>query len=560
MKITDINIGQAANIGKILDLLGKLDVGDVLKAQILEFTANELLLKLSDGTTVTASTMVPLDVKKGEFVDFKVKSKSDSQIFIETVKNGENKAGTENSIELKLAAIDIKPEPQNIEIAKAIESNNLTVDKNIFEKVFNAIRAFKDLNPQKAVFLASNNVNINENNIRALNDIVEGRMKIGRNLSDLMESLAETRDVKVLEKMSSSLLKLEDSKNETGNKKPGNEFEKVPPKINENTQTESNKAFRNTALNEESPVAGQGIEKALADLKQKFVKYSDKISPEEVLKQLKNPEDTGKVIEFIKSKAGSPGSFSTEDRKELENILKDVISKANKEKVKSDNTVNTKNTNHETDLKSDKGAVNLHKAFEKIYIKLDSKDIDTDLNIKKTYKDIYEKLEVIKENVVNSSIASRDDILNKIDNIQSGIRFLNEINSHSTYVQIPINILNKNTSGEIYILKRGPKREKINTENLTMYISLDTKNMGKVDSLIDLNRKNLSVNMRVREKSIQELVKDNYNELYKRLADIGYKLVDLKCRVTEEEANLLNINDIIKKEMPGSRVSIDYKI
>jgi hypothetical protein len=66
--------------------LSKLNIGDVLKAHILEFTADQLLLKLMDGTTVTASSMVPLDVKKGDIVDFRVKEKTDSRIFIETVK------------------------------------------------------------------------------------------------------------------------------------------------------------------------------------------------------------------------------------------------------------------------------------------------------------------------------------------------------------------------------------------------------------------------------------------------------------------------------------------
>jgi hypothetical protein len=44
------------------------------------------------------------------------------------------------------------------------------------------------------------------------------------------------------------------------------------------------------------------------------------------------------------------------------------------------------------------------------------------------------------------------------------------------------------------------------------------------------------------------------------LDDIGYKLVDLKCRIISEDVNLLNVNDVVNKEMAGSKVSIDCKV
>jgi Cu/Ag efflux pump CusA len=88
------------------------------------------------------------------------------------------------------------------------------------------------------------------------------------------------------------------------------------------------------------------------------------------------------------------------------------------------------------------------------FIKLDSKQIDKDINIKSVYNEMYEKLEAIKEGLRGSNSPTGESLSNKIDNIQSGIRFLNDINSHSTYIQIPINIMDKKTNCELYILKR----------------------------------------------------------------------------------------------------------
>jgi hypothetical protein len=173
---------------------------------------------------------------------------------------------------------------------------------------------------------------------------------------------------------------------------------------------------------------------------------------------------------------------------------------------------------------------------------------------------MYEKLEAIKESLKGSNSPTCESLSNKIDNIQSGIRFLNEINSHSTYIQIPINIMDKKTNGELYILKRDSKRKKIDPESVTMYISLNTCNIGKVDSLLSLTKKSISINIRVEDERVREFIKESHSELYKRLDDIGYKLVDLKCRIISEDVNLLNINDVVNKEMAGSKVSIDCKI
>jgi len=109
-------------------------------------------------------------------------------------------------------------------------------------------------------------------------------------------------------------------------------------------------------------------------------------------------------------------------------------------------------------------------------------------------------------------------------------------------------------------LKRDPRKKKLDPNNITVFISLDTENLGQVDSLISINKKNVSVNMRVRDRGIIDFIKENYRELYDRMADKGYKLVDLKYRLTDEQANIMNIEEITEKIQYGNRVSIDYRL
>ncbi len=540
MRITDLQLGQGKNILNISDVLSKLNIGDVLKAHILEFTADQLLLKLMDGTTVTASSMVPLDVKKGDIVDFRVKEKTDSRIFIETVKKGEPDDGNEDNIKLKLSRMDIKPDSKNIDIAKAIESNSLPFNKENFEKVLSAVKAFKDLSPQKAAFFASHNININEKSIKALSDLVDGRMKIGQALGSIQQLLEDMEDVNVLKNLEQRLANLKNEKNSENNKN------QINSKSNDSTEAEKAKTSQNTH---------SAAHDKTSDIKA-AEKYN-KINSEEIINLLKNKGKDEGVAEILRFLKNNPGGLAEKNSQELNQLLRGFrINNENNaaESLKKVNE-NANDTNGSDSLKKESV---LRRTLENIYVKLDSKN--PELNVKKLYRDIYETLEVIKESVAGSLAKNSDEIMSKIESIQNNIKFLNELSNYSTYVQIPINLMNKLTNGEIYVLKRDSRKKKINPEDTTMYISLDTQNIGKVDSLISLNKKNISVNMRVEELKVSEFFKENHKQLYNRLADIGYKLVDLKCRVVSEDVNLLNINNIVKNETTGSRRAIDCKI
>lgn len=542
MRITDLQLGQTKNLMSISDVLSKLNVGDVLKAHILEFAADQLLLKLLDGTTVTASTMVPIDAKKGDLVDFRVKEKTDSQIFIETLKRGEPDTGIEDNIKLRLSRMDIKPDTKNIEIANAIESNNLPVNKEIFEKVLNTLKTFNDLSPQKAAFFASHKINIDEKSIKALSDLVDGKMKIGQTLDSIKGLLEEIEDIKVLDKLEKGLADLKNMKDSENNKNG------LYSKFNKSNDAVTAKTSQNTVFTASNEATGIKVSDVLTD-------GLDKSNSEEIIKLLKNKGEEAETAEILKFLKNNPDGLTGKNGREPDLLLKNLKlhNKNNSEEnfINADDTESSHNGKRESIL---------HKTLDNIYVKPDSKNLESELNIKKIYRDIYETLEVIKDSVAGSSIKNSHEILNKIDNVQNNIKFLNEINSYSTYVQIPVNMADKHTSGEIYVLKRDPKRKKINPEDTTMYISLDTQNIGKVDSLINLNKKNISVNMRVEDEKVSGFLKENHKQLYNILAEIGYKLVDLKCRVVSEDANLININDIVKNETAGNRAAIDCKI
>ena len=74
------------NNTNISDIMSRLDIGDTVRAKVMDIAGNELLLKLFDGTTVKASMLSSVNIKQGEIVEFIIKNKSESRLFLETLK------------------------------------------------------------------------------------------------------------------------------------------------------------------------------------------------------------------------------------------------------------------------------------------------------------------------------------------------------------------------------------------------------------------------------------------------------------------------------------------
>ena len=94
---------------------------------------------------------------------------------------------------------------------------------------------------------------------------------------------------------------------------------------------------------------------------------------------------------------------------------------------------------------------------------------------------------------------------------------------------------------ELYILRKKGKGKKINRDDTTVFITLDTMNMGRVDTLINVKHKNVSVNVGVMKEAFFEYVKDNHKSLYEGLKEKGDMLVNLNCKLITQQINVTNV-------------------
>ncbi len=559
MKIEGFVGNLDINSSSMPDILSKLAVGDIIRAKVLNIAANDLMLRLFDGTTLNANSLSSLGVEQGDVVDFVVKGKTNNQLVLETVKENEwhqkSEIDSELNIKKQLIELDIRPDKKNMEIAKEIKQNDLPLNKEVFGKIADAIIGFKNFTPQKAAYLVANNIIPEEKNIELLNKIVDEKQKVSSMVQGMLDSLYEIKDNDVILSIRHALKHSIFQGTDTEPFVIGEETTRK-----ELVRSTIEKAFGDLGIDD----IGIDKDSMTYEIKEKLTEFilsnirkdtgtsakplgSDKLQAEKAITFLKdNLQDIEKTkfnqVEFVRNILKNTHEKIKENLKLLHISAKDEI-------LTEEQPI--ERTKYEKELKD---------VFKRFHLKIDENTSGKDLEVKKVYKEMYERLEIIKSAIEQKNPENKEAILQKIDNLQSSLKFINEINNHSTYIQIPMNIFDRNTTGELYVLKKGSKRKKIDPENASVLVSLNTQNLGQIDSLVNVNKKNISLNLRVEDQSIIGFLKENYVQLYNSLKGKGYKLVDVKYGLIEEEINAINADRMIKKDLDKNKQSIDFKI
>ncbi|MHB8061215.1 MAG: flagellar hook-length control protein FliK [Ruminiclostridium sp.] len=249
----------------------------------------------------------------------------------------------------------------------------------------------------------------------------------------------------------------------------------------------------------------------------------------------------------------SRGDMSTEEQSAAKLIAKEIgvtIFKIQGKEAASDQ-VSTSIKN----LKSFEDAVNNLKT---LFVKIDQNS--DEINPVKLYKNMDAALQTLKSSINQLPMAMQETAMNIANNLESNVNFINQLNSYSSYVQIPLSIFNQNTTGELYMLKKGSKSKKLDPSKMTILISLDSNNIGRIDTLLSVDKKNISTNFRLESSKVFEVLRENHKQLYTSLLEKGYRLVDFTYRLMDEPINIVNFEAEAKKEFIKSPNNIDILI
>lgn len=167
------------------------------------------------------------------------------------------------------------------------------------------------------------------------------------------------------------------------------------------------------------------------------------------------------------------------------------------------------------------------------------------------YKNLHEDLNRLESLIkqVNSAGDSKQPDEN-IRSVQDNLRFMNDLNELMSYVQLPVQIRDKNIHGDFYVYNRI-KSGKEKKDGISALLHLELSSLGKVDIHIKMMQNQIQATFCINENEAGKLVATHLPELINTLTKKGYHL---QARVEKSEKPTNALEDVLGNTRPSSPV------
>lgn len=165
--------------------------------------------------------------------------------------------------------------------------------------------------------------------------------------------------------------------------------------------------------------------------------------------------------------------------------------------------------------------------------------------------------EIIKDlisNLKSESLIS-EKILDIIKNNISDIKVFNKISSEYYYADIPVNIREREYPCKIIVKDNRKEGKKIDSTNVKMVVTVETKNLGTVDGYMQVLDKKINIELKCEEKFVK-IIDITKSKLVNNIENMGF-LVNVKVSKKENEVSLTTCRDFLSS---NAGISLDRRV
>lgn len=565
MRVDGASKRNAAAVADIGDLMNQLDKGDVIRARIIEITSDEAVLRLFDGTTLKAKLAEALDAKAGQTITLSVASKAEGTLVLETVRDFNARFDIKADL-LKnlLESLQMKPDNKNTQAASELLKAGLPVTREAIGKILRLMDVSKDMTADKAVFIYSKAADISRLDPKLAVRFLNGDLKLGELIGELQNSMENITD-----SSGSDAASL--------NNKPASNISKEQasqPVASSDTVFEpAGMSSKVQGKQSGDPVLSSGdADGAVPDIGTTGpnTKASNPIEGSDGANTVRNTSLSSQVIkddpEAILPAKSAPGSFKAVLKNNADDVPDIEISPATGREIrppKHDDAAKVQADKGESSA-SDQ-LTKARNSIKSIFVKADPDPhkLASELDAGKLYKQLESSLEMVK-NAIRSPQMQGDgaDMLSGAANLLGDtLKLFDQLNTGGLmYYQIPVKMADNNSTAELYIMKKQRNGKRIDPGNTVMFFSLDTVNMGRIETLIDVKNRNISIQMRTEGPKISDYIKDYTKDLYNGLSELGYKLTGIRFKTIDAASDPMMQEKLLEELRQGNIGRIDFRV
>ena len=192
---------------------------------------------------------------------------------------------------------------------------------------------------------------------------------------------------------------------------------------------------------------------------------------------------------------------------------------------------------------------------------IEPKDVADPHKVEQLYERIREQSMRLNEAMQNAGKADVP-VARSVQNLQSNVDFMNQLNHMFTYIQLPLKMAGNNAHGDLYVYT-NKKNLAAKDGNVSALLHLDMEHLGALDVYVAMQQNKVSTNFTLQDESALDLIEEHIHLLDERLTKRGYNLkAQFSVKETEDDAESGIMQTILNQEKNISvlsRTSFDMR-
>lgn len=534
------SVGKGERLLRLQNEIRNLKPGQTIQGTVVSRNGNSVQIELAQDFAINAKIDKSVSLALGQMMSFEIKANSNT--FMSLAPLYTNTANTATILRA-LAAAGLPETSANIEMVAKMMEEGMPIDKDSILNMSRMILDFPGQNPTSIIQMTKLELPVTLENIEQFEHYQNASHQILGSAETIMEELPQTFTALVNEGQGERALVFysavidifTDSSEEDGTvtlQPTGEEAARADePAVQTTSQTAENTgnaASGETAqlanapladLPEDASMTGQAAHTSAAVLEESAqgVRQEPVLTQNQweqlgdTLKELGVDEQTAEQIKN--------GELSTKDVLQL---IRHLISGAQKKEAPDQALQRFLGGNEFKELLKDQ--------IGRQWM-IEPKDVADKKQVEQLYERIREQTARLSQAL---ETAGKGDapVARSVQNLQSNVDFMNQMNHLYTYVQLPLKMLGNNAHGDLYVYT-NKKNLAARDGQVSALLHLDMEHLGPLDVYVTLKDKQVSTNFTVMDDGILDLIEKNIEILNKRLEGRGYSL-NAKMHVKEE--------------------------
>lgn len=524
-----------------------------IQGKILSVSGGEILLSVGNNQTLQASCQSGISPSVGQVMTFAFSGVSSGKITLTPL--FENTAQGSMAKNALLAA-NLPDTPENEFMVKCMMEEGLPIGKEHLLQMAGNMKSMGAVDPHTICQMMRLNIPITENNVSVFETYKNYNSSISDTFSDVTQSLADTiksaADLKDIAMVLSSADIL--VRNDGMEESVGNLLDKFINLVNKEGLLENELQLQeNGALPKEDGKLPDSESTSKSEIYSES--DSDKVQISDANIRLSSSTDLNLLTKNLKD-LGFDEHFVENVRNNKissQEFVASVISK-----LKSGVTESGEN---ETQIPFDKEA--LSKLFDNPIFKTALKDtaankyslhpeeVAQDDKVSKAFDKLANDMKEISQEI-SSLGKNQTPVFEAVNNVNSNLEFMNQLNQTFNYVQIPLKMMNQNATGELYVYSNKKSLAK-DDKNVSALLHLDMDNLGPLDVHVLMNENNhVQTKFFLKDDAALDIIAQNIHILNERLNNRGYSV---NCEFVKKDEDKKIIDSILDDSKNISLIS-----